>query len=644
MKRNCSEETFFTKRTAEYKGYLVNQGYPSKLVDDQFSKASPISRNYLLKTRLKETKKLFPFVTTFNPTLPDVGSIIKKHWSILQSNPKLKELFPRNSIIPSFRRSKNLKELLAPSRFRSTEVGQPIDQTNGSFKCNRSRCDLWHKNTINSRLSCDQWKNTSSVLQWFKHLSNKHRCAFIIFDVVEFYPSIPETLLERALDFAANYVTISDDDRHIILQAKQSLLFNNGNPWQKRNTDTLFDVTMGSYDGAETCELVGTYILSQLKEIPYGMEIGLYRDDGLAALDQTPPKIEKIKKEICKVFAKNNLRITIEANKKVVNFLDVTLDLITEKYKPYSKPTTSPLYVHSKSNHPPCIIKNIPEAINKRLSAISSDEEAFNEAAPPYQEALQKSGYSYTLKFTPPQQQSTESATNKRKRPRNIIWFNPPFSENVQTNIGREFLSLIENCFPPNHKLRKLFNKNNLKLSYSCSPNIKQIIDGHNKTILRQNTPLEEKTPPKHCNCREPNKCPLNGQCLAKEVVYQATITTTESTETYVGLTPTEFKTRWRDQQMSFKHESKKNDTELSKHLWQLKDQKKDFTISWKILAKAKSYTNLTKRCNLCNTEKFYIIYKPDTATLSKRNELVSTCRHKRKFLLKFNRILKNQS
>ena len=229
-------------------------------------------------------------------------------------------------------------------------------------------------------------------------------CARCALDVVEFYPSITETLLERALDFAGNYVTISDDDQHIILQAKQSLLFNNGNPWQKRNTDTLFDVTMGSYDGAETCELVGTYILSQLKEIPYGMNIGLYRDDGLAVLDQTPQKIEKIKKEICKVFAKNNLRITIEANKKVVNFLDVTLDLTTEKYKPYSKPIATPLYVHSKSNHPPCIIKNIPEAINKRLSEISSDADTFKEAAPPYQQALQKSGYSYTLKFTPQKQ------------------------------------------------------------------------------------------------------------------------------------------------------------------------------------------------------------------------------------------------
>ena len=88
---------------------------------------------------------------------------------------------------------------------------------------------------------------------------------------------------------------------------------------------------------------------------------------------------------------------------------------------------------------------------------------------------------------------------------------------------------------------------------------------------------------------------------------------------------------------MSFSHESKRNNIELSKHIWQLKDQNKDFTISWKILTKAKSYTNLTKRYNLYSTEKFYILFKPD-------NELISTCRHKRKLLLKLNHILKDQS
>ena len=66
---------FLSERTIEYKGYLVNQGYSSKLVDDQFLKASTTSRNDSLRTRAKSKKKLFPFVTTFNPNLPDVGRI-----------------------------------------------------------------------------------------------------------------------------------------------------------------------------------------------------------------------------------------------------------------------------------------------------------------------------------------------------------------------------------------------------------------------------------------------------------------------------------------------------------------------------------------------------------------------------------------
>ena len=160
------------------------------------------------------------------------------------------------------------------------------------------------------------------MLQWYKQLPNKQNSTST-FDVVEFYPSISETLLNHALDFASQHVNISATDREIITNAKHSLLFRNGQPWKKKNSNSLFDVTMGSYDGKETCELVGCYLLSQLKEIP-GIEIGLYRDDGLAVLQQTPKATEKIKKEICKIFRKCDLKITIEANKKVVNFLDVT--------------------------------------------------------------------------------------------------------------------------------------------------------------------------------------------------------------------------------------------------------------------------------------------------------------------------------
>ena len=79
------------------------------------------------------------------------------------------------------------------------------------------------------------------------------------------------------------------------------------------------------------------------------------------------------------------------------------------------------------------------------------------------------------------------------------------------------------------------------------------------------------------------------------------------------------------------------NDTELSKYLWELKEKNEELTVSWKILAKARAYSNLSKRCNLCIEEKYFIITNPQMATLNKRNELVSTCRHRRNYILKYN-------
>ena len=223
------------------------------------------------------------------------------------------------------------------------------------------------------------------MLLWFKQLANKGDSAFICFGVVE---SITEALLKLALDLTSEHVNISVDERQAVINSKHSLLFSKGQRWEKKTSTSNFDVTMRSSNEAETCVLVGSYLLSQ---------IGLYRDVGLAILNHTPREMEKAKKQICQIFANNNLKITADVNKKVVNFLDVTLDLNNGKFKPYSKPSTTPLYVHSQSNHPPNILKNIPETINRRLSGISSDHEVFNEAAAPYQEALRKSDYTLKL-------------------------------------------------------------------------------------------------------------------------------------------------------------------------------------------------------------------------------------------------------
>ena len=127
-------------------------------------------------------------------------------------------------------------------------------------------------------------------------------------------------------------------------------------------------------------------MLSQLQNL--NLNIGLYRDDGLAVSNQNPRELDKIKDQICKVFKENELSITIDANQKVVNFLDVTLDLNSGLYKPFSKPNDIPVYVSKNSNHPRPILKNIPAAVNKRLSNISANETVFKEAIPPYKTAL----------------------------------------------------------------------------------------------------------------------------------------------------------------------------------------------------------------------------------------------------------------
>ena len=188
--------------------------------------------------------------------------------------------------------------------------------------------------------------------------------------------------------------------------------------------------------------------------------------------------------------------------------------------------------------------------MNKRLSEISFDEYSFNEAAALYQKALVDSGYNPRLAFTPHITQSSNST--RRNRHRNIIWYNPPFSKNVATNVGRTFLKILDEEFPENHVFHKIFNRSTVKISYSCMPNLKPKIDGNNKSTLQKAT-----TPPvlKACNCRIPANCLMAGNGLKSSVVYQATITTEDNwpAQTYVGPAESPFKTRLVYHNSSFK-------------------------------------------------------------------------------------------
>ena len=373
---------------------------------------------------------------------------------------------------------------------------------------------------------------------------------------------------------------------------------------------------------------MGCYLLSCLTK-KYGNSIGLYRDDGLAAFNSNPQQIERIKKGFCQIFRENDLKITVEANITKVNFLDVTLDLHSGKHYPYTKEGNIPLYVHKKSNHPPSILKNIPESINKRLSEISSDKESFDKAKETYQDALNKSGYIYNLTY----RKTTPETKHRKNRPRNITWFNPLYSQNVKTKVGKCFLTLIGKHFPKSHPLHRIFNRNTLKISYSCMSNVKTIISNQNKAVINKSS-----NPPAQtintCNCRDKRSCPLDGKCNVRNTIYQAEVTTSQSKQTYIGLCDTSFKLRYRNHTCSFRNERYRNSTELSKYVWGLKDKKVNYRIKWRIVRHARSYSNVTKKCNLCLWEKYYIICRPDLATLNYRNELVTSCRHAKKFLL----------
>ena len=478
--------------------------------------------------------------------------------------------------------------------------------------------------SINTSLNL--WKNTRQVTNWFNGSPKGEKSRFIQFDIVEFYPSITEQLLDKAISFTSQQTAISEQEINIIKHTKNSLLFHHGTVWEKK--DRTFDVTMGSYDGAETCELVGLYMLHQLQQIIPPHLIGLYRDDGLAIIPAANgPKMDKLRKQISDMFKKEGLKITVTTNLVEVDFLDVTMNTVSGKYFPYRKPNDYPLYINAQSNHPPNIIKQLPKMITKRLSEISCNAEEFNKAKGAYEESLRNSGYDSKMEYIENTINPTDSKV-KRKRTRNVTWYNPPYSSSVKTNIGKKFLWLLAKHFPRGHRLNKIFNKNTVKLSYSCLPNVASILNN----TRSQRT---EKETNKMCNCRDSAKCPIGGECLKTAVVYEATLQTENSQFQYIGLTEHTFKRRYNAHTSSFRHESQRLSTELSKKVWELKEQNIPFNLKWTILKHGQPYRGGMRTCDLCLTEKLCILDSQHKNLLNKRREILNKCRHMNKFSLR---------
>ena len=263
--------------------------------------------------------------------------------------------------------------------------------------------------------------------------------------------------------------------------------------------------------------------------------------------------------------------------------------------------------------------------ISQRLSYLLSCETTFDGAKDEYQKALEISGYKDIISYNPEDKKST---CRKRKRRRNIIYFQPPYSSTVKTPIGKLFLKLIKKHFDTKHPLYKILNHRTLKLSYSCLNNVKAMITGNNKKVLSE----ENKKEKNECNCQKSRICPVNNKCQLENVVYEAEITSKDGTKKiYVGSTGNTFKKRFQAHKTTLNTKDHSKGTALSRHFWvaKTKDQQ-DPDIKWKIIKKTKALANEKSGCLLCNLEKITIAKTKKEQSLNVRNELVSSCPHYR--------------
>ena len=484
---------------------------------------------------------------------------------------------------------------------------------------------------VKEKTTLTQWKSDLSAVKWFKLLEDKENLRFIEFDICSFYPNITRELLTKTMQWAATIVDIPKEDIDLIMHTKMSTLISGGDVWVKKGQDP-FDVGMGSYDGAEVADIVGLYLLSKLAHLP--MQGGLYRDDALFASSQQPKEIHKTMEKVKAIMEENGLEIKAKCNTKVANFLDATFDLANNQVRPYRKPGQVIEYIHVDSNHPSHVLKNTVAEVSKRLSALSSSKQIFDNAKGPEQEALKRAGYSETLTYQPEEE---VTAKPRRRRRRQEIWFNAPFCRSVETKIGQRFFGILDSCFPPGHPLHRTFNRHTVRLSYRTMPNLARVIAGHNAKVVADNLP-DQRPYNSNCNCRGGVECcPVDGaRCKDDNVIYQAGVTAVgKRREGYVGMCAPSFKSRLGNHKTDFKHSGKRKHTRLAGYVWSLKDEGLEPRIEWQFLGRASTYRPSSKTCRLCIMEKFHIMHsKSDLASLNKRTEFFSSCLHKEKLLL----------
>ena len=332
----------------------------------------------------------------------------------------------------------------------------------------------------------------------------------------------------------------------------------------------MSDVTMGSYDGAEICELVCLFILESIAK-RFGKEnVGLCRDDELTWL------ADWARKNVIKIFEDLGLKITAPSNQNTTNFLDVTFNLSDGKFHPYRKPNDDPLYINSHSNHPPSIIKKIPSNHQQKNLPALLEPNILPMCRTALRASPQDSNFQADLQHADP---PNEASSQRKQRRINIIWFNPTFSKSIKTNIGRSFLQLIDKHFPFRINCT-LFSTEIQSRSATAVWGIWKLkFCNHNTRIL---STQKRPNPPD--------------------------------------------KSDWKLQKIKRMPAPRK----LSSHQRHL--QSRNFALNWSILGHTVAYKAGARQCNLCVEEKLHLLKADKRTLLNKRTEIVSKCRYENKF------------
>ena len=261
----CSDLIPFEKDLSDMVGSLklrhVKDSFQSELSEDiRKIKSSPNVFVFAYKTnniyemsKDHHKKRLHDNVTkTYQKAPPKLEASINMEAKSISTKLKISDTVERIARTPAFVTLKDHKD-----NFRSNLTCRLVNPSKNEFgKVSKQLVEKINSGII-EKLQLNQRRNTDAVLKWFNNITDKSNCSFIQFDIKEFYPSITENILHQTFKFAKQHTNIDKNDLRIINHYRKSLHFSDNKNWKKKTTESCFDVTTGSFDGAEIYELVG---------------------------------------------------------------------------------------------------------------------------------------------------------------------------------------------------------------------------------------------------------------------------------------------------------------------------------------------------------------------------------------------------